>query len=267
MQQQFMNPVVHPGADPWLYFHTDGYYYWYIYFTAHDGSGDQGRRVFVLENKEADPYADAWEMKGAVNTALPGLDGTVLQHNDRLYFLYAGYGHYPEYGSAIYISAMSNPWMLTGEERLLTKPEYDWEKNGGMAINEGPVMLKRNGRIFLVYSASTTWSDDYCLGMLTADENGDMMDPSAWHKSAHPVFIKDVEGSVFGPGHNSFTVSSDGAEDWIVYHAFSYSGAGASDRSVRMQTFTWRGNGMPDFGFPAAPGAMALPSGEWGGTR
>ena len=85
-----------------------------------------------------------------------------------------------------------------------------------MAINEGPVILRRNGRVFMVYSASTTWSEDYSLGMLTMDENGDPMDPESWTKSMQPVFCKSVENGVYATGHNSFTQSPEGKEDWTL---------------------------------------------------
>ena len=43
---------------------------------------------------------------------------------------------------------------------------YDWERVR-YPINEGPVVLWRAGRLFLVYSASDTGTPDYALGMLT----------------------------------------------------------------------------------------------------
>jgi GH43 family beta-xylosidase len=310
-----MNPVMRTGPDPWMYRHTDGYYYfmvtvgdrldlwksktmtqieqgkrttiwtppsegpnsknlwapeihyiggcWYVYFTANDGGGDETRRIWVLQNESSDPTEGQWQEKGHIHTRVPGLDGTVFEQTGNLYFLYAGYGHFPDYGSAIYIARMSNPWTLESEESLITKPENDWEKQGGMAINEGPVVLKRNGRIFLIFSASTTWSDDYCLGMLTAAEDGDLLDPSSWIKTPHPVFIKSAENEVFAPGHNSFTQSPDGQEDWIVYHAISESNGGASRRSTRMQPFGWNEDGSPGFGAPVAENRpLPVPSGQ-----
>ncbi|GIP31669.1 family 43 glycosylhydrolase [Paenibacillus sp. J2TS4] len=226
---------------------------WYMYYTANDGGGDDTRRVCVLQLEGEDPLKDKWIFKGVVNTAYAGLDGTVLSHKGELYFFYSGYGYFPEYGSAIYAAKMENPWTLTGQNVLISAPTEAWEKQGGMAINEGPVFLRRNGKIFLVFSASATWSDDYCLGMTSISENADLLDSAAWEKHPGPVFGKNVEQGVYAPGHNSFTVSPDGSEDWIIYHAYSYSEmdmnrSEGSKRSTRMQRFGWQVDGTPDFG-------------------
>jgi GH43 family beta-xylosidase len=236
---------------------------WYIYYTANDGGGDDSRRVCVLENTEDDPLEGEWVWKSALDTPVPGLDGSVLIMHDQLYFLYAGYGHFPDYGSAIYIMKMTNPWTLEGEQTLLTAPTLDWEKQGGMAINEGPVILKRNGRVFLIYSASTTWSEDYALGMLTMDEKADPMLQSSWTKSMEPVFRKSVENSVYATGHNSFTRSPDDTEDWIVFHALPAVGVETKFRATRIQKFDWQPDGTPDFGIPFGDEqALDVPSGE-----
>ncbi|WP_145948402.1 MULTISPECIES: glycoside hydrolase family 43 protein [Paenibacillus] len=236
---------------------------WYIYYTANDGGGDESRRICVLENENADPLEGEWSWRGALETPVPGLDGTVMSLRNELYFLYAGYGNFPDYGSAIYIAQMANPWTLTGEHHLLTAPTLPWEKQGGMAINEGPVTLHRNGRIFLVYSASTTWSEDYALGMLTMNEDADPLDPSSWQKSMQPVFRKSVENGVYATGHNSFTKSPDDQEDWIVFHALPSPGSDTSLRSTRIQKFGWNPDGTPDFGVPwSDTHYLPVPSGE-----
>lgn len=237
---------------------------WYIYYTANDGGGDDTRRICVLENADKDPLAGQWVWKGALRTPLAGLDGTVLTIGGKHYFLYAGYGHYPDYGTAIFMMRMANPYTLQENDHiLLTAPTLDWEKRGGMAINEGPAILHRNGRIFVIYSASTTWSEDYCLGMLTMDESSDPMDPASWTKSARPVFCKSVENKVFATGHNSFTVSPDGKEDWIVYHAMSSPGLDTELRATRIQKFDWHADGTPNFGIPLSDNhTMTVPSGE-----
>ncbi|MDR9856381.1 family 43 glycosylhydrolase [Paenibacillus sp. VCA1] len=64
-------------------------------------------------------------------------------------------------------------------------------------------------------------------------------------------------------GHNSFTTSPDGREDWIVYHALSAPGEDTALRATRIQKFGWKPDGTPDFGIPVSDEhALPLPSGE-----
>lgn len=230
---------------------------WLIYYAASDGTGDAGRRMHAVVC-DGDPMTGEWSHLGMLNTARAGLDGTVMEHRGQRYFLYAGYGDFPEHGSALYIARMRDLVTLEGEEACLTIPEFDWERQGGMPINEGPAILKRNGRIFVIYSASTTWSEDYCLGMLTADENADLMNPASWSKSPKPVFSKCAETRAMAPGHNSFCRFGDA--DLIVYHAIDGPGGqgdlDASKRSPRVQKVEWSSAGAPEFGAPVACGVQ-----------
>ncbi|WP_347835734.1 family 43 glycosylhydrolase [Gracilibacillus sp. JCM 18860] len=233
---------------------------WYIYYTANTGCGDACRGVYVLENDSPDPLQGEWIEKGKVNTQYDGLDGSVFEHKGKLYFMYAAYGDWSgEHGSAVAVAPMSNPWTLDGENVILTYPEYDWEKKG-MHVNEGAVILKRNGKVYLVYSGSACWEDDYAIGILTASEDSNLLDPHAWSKSKEPVFKKSIKNSVYGPGHNSFVPSKDGTEDWIVYHGNSAPGQGCSARPTRIQKFSWNEDGTPNFGEPSTE-LMNVPSG------
>ena len=71
-------------------------------------------------------------------------------------------------------------------------------------MNEGPAVIHHDGRIYLTYSASETGAA-YCMGMLTADENSDLLDPKSWTKERYPVLRTDESRGIYGPGHNSFT--------------------------------------------------------------
>jgi GH43 family beta-xylosidase len=119
-------------------------------------------------------------------------------------------------------------------------------------VREGPVVLQRNGRLFLVYSACDTGKPDYKLGMLIADEKADLLDPKSWHQHPNPVFTRADENGVFGPGHNGFFRSPDGSEDWIVYHAKTTEKYTYRGRTTRAQKFTWNPDGTPNFGKPLA---------------
>lgn len=230
---------------------------WLIYYAASDGTHDDGRRMHVICCSGDDPVHDSWMYLGMLNTARPGLDGTVFTHKGERYFIYAGYGDFPEHGSAIYIAKMKDLCTLCGDETCISQPEWTWECQGGMPINEGPAILHRNGRVFLFYSASTTWSEDYCLGVLTADEHSNLLNVKSWTKSQEPIFAKDLQNRVLAPGHNCFCTTNDGC-DLIVYHAIEgESGHGSLDlskRSPRIQSVSWNCDGTPNLGVPIACG-------------
>lgn len=224
---------------------------WYLYFAADDGDNFH-HRMYVLEGKSSDPQG-AYEFKGKI--AAPSdrwaIDGSVLQMpGDKLYFLWSGWKGTNNVSQELYIAPMSNPWTISGERVCISEPEHPWEKIGNPWINEGPQALWHSNRLFIIYSASGSWDDDYCLGQL-AWNGGDVMQRSSWIKKPVPVFSRAPE--VFGPGHCSFVESPDGREDWIVYHAARRS-HGGWDRSIRMQRFTWHPDGSPDFGTPIANG-------------
>jgi GH43 family beta-xylosidase len=256
-------PNSHDVWAPELHF-LDGK--WYIYFTAGPGNCCGGQRLWVLENASPDPTQGTWTEKGKL--AVPGqdlwaIDGTILEQNGKRYLLWSG----QEPGSDqqnIYIAQMSTPWALTGPRVQLSHPQYSWEQNGLPKVNEGPEVLQHGGKTFIVYSASHCSTDDYALGMLTATATANPMDPSAWTKSATPVFAKNPSGGAYGPGHNGFFKSKDNSEDWIIYHANNQVGQGCGNaRNPRMQKFTWNTDGSPNFGAPVGINvALPKPAGE-----
>jgi GH43 family beta-xylosidase len=145
---------------------------------------------------------------------------------------------------------MTSPTEIKQPVIMLSAPEFAWEIVGHK-VNEGPAVLKRNGRIFVTYSASAT-DHNYAMGLLWADAQADLLDPAVWHKSPEPVFYTNAEVGRFGPGHNSFTVAEDGVTDLMVYHARDYrdiDGDPLNDpnRHTRVRVLHWDEQGMPDF--------------------
>ncbi|HUQ67796.1 MAG TPA: glycoside hydrolase family 43 protein [Flavitalea sp.] len=242
---------------------------WYIYYTAGSSSDLATQRTFVLENANADPLSGPWVEKGQlVDPAADffAIDGTVLTYNGSNYFLWSGHASLTDNTQRIYIAKMLNPWTLETPRALISSPDYSWEKVGSPpAVNEGPeILVNPSGKIFLVFSASGCWTDDYALGMLALNTGGNPLTPGDWTKAPAPVFSKKTANSVYGPGHNSFFKSPDGTEDWILYHANPASGQGCGDaRSPRIQKFTWNADGTPNFGEPVSTTAnIQKPSGE-----
>lgn len=309
----YKNPIVLERADPWIYKHTDGYYYftgsvpgyqeleirrarslneledgekaivwhahesgemskliwapeihfirgkWYIYFAAASddtiAEGTFQHRMYVLECANENPLTGEWIEKGQVKTEIESfsLDATTFKYNDRLYYVWAQKDPAIPGNSNLYLSEMENPWTLVGNQTLLSIPEYDWEKIGFL-VNEGPAVIIRNDKIFISYSASAT-DENYCMGLLWADVEDDLLNKDSWNKLETPVFISSEENLLFGPGHNSFTVSEDGSEDVLIYHArpkkvTEEEPLDVPDRHANAQFFTWNEEGMPVFGIP-----------------
>lgn len=241
---------------------------WYAYYAADDGI-NANHRMYVLENTDtdADPTTGPWEPKGKISATTDkwAIDGTILEHDGQLYFIWSGWEGDVDVKQNLYIAKMQNPLTIEGERVLLSTPTFDWETIGTPDVNEGPAVIKNNsGKVFVTYSASGCWNDDYALGLLTLKEGGNPLNAADWTKSTTPVFTKNAAGGAFGPGHNSFFKSPDGKEDWILYHANAASDKGCGDaRSPRAQKFTWNSDGTPNFGVPVAIGAaVTKPSGE-----
>lgn len=309
----YNNPIVLERADPWVYKHFDGYYYftgsvpgykkieirraktlndlrngeikviweahesgemsdliwapeihyinnaWYIYFAAAQANvphkPEFQHRMYVLECKDEDPFIGEWIEKSKINSPIESfsLDGTTFINKGILYYVWAQKDPKIPGNSNLYISEMSNPWTLRGKTTLLSLPEYDWEKVV-YKVNEGAAVIKRNGKVFITYSASAT-DENYVMGLLWADDDADLMNGYSWSKSKEPVFKSSEKNSLYGPGHNSFTRSEDDKEDVLIYHARPEKNEEGNpldnpNRHAHAQVFTWDKDGFPVFGEP-----------------
>lgn len=197
---------------------------WYIYFAAGAKEDIWAIRPYVLECADEDPLTGTWKELGMMQCADDdefsfrafSLDATVFENGGKRYYVWAEKVGVGKQISNLYIAEMSAPNKLKTVQVLLTTPDYDWERVG-FWVNEGPAVIKRNGKIFLTYSASETGAP-YCMGMLTADEDSDLLDPLSWKKERYPVLKSEPSLEIYGPGHNSFTVDEQG-NDILVYHA------------------------------------------------
>ncbi len=231
---------------------------WYIYFAGSDKDDIWALRPYVLECKDADPVSGTWVEKGKMRKA-PGdefsfeafsLDATVFENRGKWYYIWAEKVGVGKQISNLYIGEMESPYQLKSVQVLLTTPDYDWERVG-FWVNEGPSVLKRDGKIFMTYSASET-GVAYCMGMLTADEHADLLDPLSWHKERYPVLKSDESAGIYGPGHNCFTVDEEG-NDILVYHARTETEIVGDplynpNRHAMLMKFGWK-DGKPDFHF------------------
>ncbi|WP_346839557.1 family 43 glycosylhydrolase [Microbulbifer sp. SAOS-129_SWC] len=231
---------------------------WYLMYTSGQHGTLDHQHLSVLESVGDDPMGP-YVYKGSPMPDSWNIDGSYLQYQGQLYLLWSEWVGDEQLN---WIAKMKNPWTIEGPKVVLTRPEAEWEQSG-RKVNEGPEILQKNGRTFLIYSASFCDTPDYKLAMkeLTGD---DPLNPDDWTKTPEPVFQRG--NGVFGPGHNGFFTSPDGSEDWLVYHGNSRETDGCSaTRSVRAQKFTWNADGTPNFGEPVPEGQpQKLPAGENG---
>lgn len=238
--------------------------YWFVYFTAAAENINESHRIYVLQSSGTDPlgpYTFKGQLAGTDNTT--AIDASLLRIRGKLYLMYV-----LEKGSnAVYIAPMSDPLHVSAAPHLLINPDQPWEQGAGAGqstypVAEGPQALYHNGKTFIVYSASDTGNYNYCSGMMTYNGTGDPLAQSSWAKSG-PYFQYSRENGVYGPGRATFTVSPDGRQSWIVYHAkttddFTYEG-----RETRTQQYTWNADGTPNFGVPVSlETALTPPSGS-----
>lgn len=248
-------PEIHFNKDP-----SSGEYAWYVYFAAAPSREIKfdlfQHRMYAIRNKNANPLEGEWEFMGQVDSGIDTfcLDATTFTHKDVLYYVWAQKDVNIRGNSNIYIAPMKTPWELASEPVMLTKPEFEWEIRG-FWVNEGPSIVKRNGKIFLSYSASAT-DENYAMGLLWIDADADVLNPDNWHKAQAPVLCSDIPNKIFGPGHNSFTYAEDGDTVMLVYHARTYTEIEGDplwnpDRHTFVKPLRWNEQGMPVFGKPS----------------
>lgn len=195
---------------------------WYIMFAAGDREDVWRIRPYFLKCKGQNPIEDDYIELGMAQASKGddisfgdfSLDMTYFENNGHHYLIWA-----EKYDDSVLMMAEINPNepnKLINKPIMLTKPEYDWEKVR-YRVNEGASVLKRGDKVIVFFSASGT-GEEYCMGMLWADADANLMDINSWTKLDKPILSTVDLIDEVGPGHNSFVVDENGNQ-LIVYHA------------------------------------------------
>ena len=241
---------------------------WYIYFEADDGINTDNHQLYVLENPGGDPLAGGWSLHGPIITNADwnfGLHPSVIEVKGRLYLLWSGWPtrRTETETQCIYIAELENPWTLKSERVLISRPEYEWERqwvnpDGSRTaypiyVNENPnPMISPDGkRVVVAYSASGIWTDYTALGLLHASVDSDLLDSASWHKEPEPFFRADSDSGMFGISNVSMVRNPEGNGYHVLYLVKKRDPEGGwVTNSIRHKLIEWPEDGLPRFGKP-----------------
>ncbi|WP_238915779.1 family 43 glycosylhydrolase [Clostridium sp. YIM B02555] len=147
------------------------------------------------------------------------LDMTNFEIKGEYYVVWSQREFLPEdLGAWLYIAKVDpkEPWKLISDPVVLSKPDYGWANNN-VFVDEGPFALIRDEKLFLTF-ASAMIDATYVVGLLCADKNADLLEPSSWEKGNYPLLTSRSAPGEYGPGHNSYVIDDEG-NVWNAYHA------------------------------------------------
>lgn len=238
---------------------------WYIYFEGDDGNTDN-HHIYCLENASDNPMEGKWTLHEPIMTNPEwnyGIHPTTVVVDGRQYLLWSGWEkrRIETETQCIFIAEMENPWTLKSERVLISKPEYEWERqwitaNGQRSaypifVNENPeaFLSPDNSKIIVTFSASGIWTEYNSLGVLYANTKSNLLDPKSWTKMSEPQFVADSISHLFGTSNISMVKSADKQATYLIYEAKHFKNGGIV-RDIRRKEITWDKNNMPVFGKP-----------------
>lgn len=222
--------------------------YFYLYYSAHGLAGRDHQLRAATSPSPTGPFEDC----GLVLTPNDpfAIDAHPFQDADgQWYLFYARDFLIPDgdfrAGTGIVVDRLVDMLTLAGKPRVVVRPHADWHLfqarrplYGGIYdwhTVEGPAVLLHNGRYYCFFSGGAWEKDNYGVAYVVANHP---LGPYVRLALDGPV-LHSVSDRVIGPGHNSFTRTLDGTQEFIVYHAWS------PDRSARrmcLDRLTWRGD-------------------------
>ncbi|WUR10919.1 glycoside hydrolase family 43 protein [[Empedobacter] haloabium] len=237
------------GSDFWApeVAARDGVFYMYYSAQGIDGN-DHQLRVATSEHP-AGPFLDTGVV--LVPDQPFSIDAHPFRDTDGQWYLYYCVDFLEleddhRVGTGIVVDRLVDMRTLAGEPRVVVRPHQDWHlflKQRPMygAVYdwhtvEGPAVQQHDGKYYCFYSGGAWERENYGVSYVVADHPlGPFTRPPQGERA---LLMSTRPGRLIGPGHNSFTLSPDGSETWIVYHAWQPDMAG---RRMCIDRLDWQG--------------------------
>lgn len=204
---------------------------YYMIYTARWKENHSLRIGLAISDTPTGPFKDI--MDGPLfDPGYACIDATLFFDNDKIYLYFVrdcseniiDGVHISE----IYCAELSGDLLhFVAEPQKVATPDAHWEISHDPAWhwNEGPAVLKHNGKYYLNYSVNCFDSPDYSVGCAVAKSP---MGPFV--KYGYPVLAKE-EGDFSGPGHNSFFFDKTG-KLFTAFHIHTYPDQPGGDRRM-----------------------------------
>ena len=208
---------------------------YYMYYTAQwKIHQEEALRIGVaVANRPEGPFVDVLEGTPMFDFGYGALDAHILKdgvHN-YMYYSRAGADHYVNGAkeSDVYVVELGNDLIsVKGQGVLILSPEQEWERAKepeNQYWNEGPFVLKYQGKYHMMYSANFYASKYYSIGGAVAESP---MGPFIKYEN-NPILV--TNHAISGPGHNSVVMTATG-DYYCVYHAHTDYDRPSGDRQV-----------------------------------
>lgn len=221
----------------------------YMNYTATEASPDwrveeMARRIGIaVSDSPEGPFEDL----GEPVTPGWGIDSHVFLDPDtgKEYMFYS-YFYEPRHpGAGLVVDAMPSVTEVAGKPSHVTRGTEPWEDKKGNPnqgslryTNEGPTVLKRDDRYYMMYSGGSWDLPTYSLAYAVSDtviQGG--LDGPGWEKVMPPLL--QSTDMVQAPGHNSVTKAPNNVDDITAYHARVVPFKGPGDRETFIDRVYW----------------------------
>lgn len=221
----------------------------YMNYTATRESSDwriveHSRRIGIaVSDSPEGPFKDI----GHPVTPGWGIDSHVfLDPDDGKEYMFYSYLYEPRHpGAGLVVDFMPSVKELAGRPSHVTRGTEAWEdkkgnpNNGSLRYtNEGPTVIKRNNRYYMMYSGGSWDLPTYSLAYAVSDrimEGG--LDGPGWEKMMPPLLQSTT--MVEAPGHNSVTKAPNNVDDITAYHARVVPFRSPGDRETFIDRIFW----------------------------
>ncbi|QNA89268.1 family 43 glycosylhydrolase [Massilia sp. Dwa41.01b] len=248
---------------PEVAFHEGRFYMYYSSGSADEGT-DQKLRVAVAEHP-AGPFVDSGKI--LVPDQPFSIDAHPFRDKDGQWYLFYCVDFLEleddhRVGTGIVVDRLVDMTTLAGEPRVVVRPHEDWHvfRKGRTMYGrvydwhtvEGASVQVHDGRYYCFYSGGAWERENYGVSYVVGDHP---LGPYERPQGGHEALLMGSRPGIIGPGHNSFTVSPDGSQTWIVYHAWDEA---QTARRMCIDRLDWEGARPTTHGPTSA--AQAAPS-------